>query len=353
MTEPLNLGPRAQVLKQPLLIVLGQLSGFTPFTPVAPTLCIDGVARFLGLDPDNLPFDNPKSKSNEGQGGGFRRQVVMASWLMKRCKTPLVLANPQGWALTEVGVGHARKAEEATRAPQSPQVAFVEVETAPDTPETQETISGPNLTAQWFERHLAPEGGEVQSLLWRMMFAGLSRRLRVSVRAGFIEDHLNSFVVRAIRRDSFARMLEGGEDIPYSKVVAYCVNSGRTDVRDMGTNPVCRELYGAQTERECGNSPPPAPKSLDTDGNILPPEEVSEGLNREFDTIWNRIEETFESRKPKYRERYTTVLAMRAKGYSVREIGEHLGLSRNRTSILIREARAILTAKGPVEDWLF
>jgi hypothetical protein len=218
-------------------------------------------------------------------------------------------------------------------------------------------VSGPkakkapaNATAKWLDQQLKFKKGEPERQLHRKMRITLSKRLPVSANTDQVEDHIQNFLLRMIRRDAFAKHLESGRCLPYSKVVAYCVNSGRTDARDMGKEPVCREMFGARTEKErrlraADTADPafgePTAGEWDTDGNIVPPNDIpmTEEEAGDFDALWSRIETIVYDRKPQAWERYTGLLAMKAQGYTIREIAEHEGVSRNRAASMLAEAR--------------
>lgn len=205
----------------------------------------------------------------------------------------------------------------------------------------------PNETAVWLGTHMTPPRGRQESDLYRMMRAALCKRLPVSANAGLVEDHIQNYMVRAIRRNALHKLIIPGREIPYSKVVAYCVNSGRTDARDMGTEPVCREMLGARTEKERKDMVGPQNRvaALDTDGNVIPEHaEVIDEARLDFDTIWDQIENVVHDHKPRAYKRYTGILAMRAKGFTTRDIAEAENVSRNRAASMLAEARKCVRA---------
>jgi len=223
------------------------------------------------------------------------------------------------------------------------------------------TSSG-NATSKWLDKHLKPAKGETESELYSKLKSALSWKLPVSASSGMIEDHVQNFLLRAIRRDSFAHLLEDGKDLPYAKVCAYCVNSGRTDARDMSTEPVCRELYGARTEKERKEYRPyngvvQGERVLDSDGNFISPENVTviDETASDFETIWSQIENVVHDHKPNAWERYSGILAMRAYGLNPSEIAQAEGVSRNRAASMLAEARRCVRssyAAGHLEGYL-
>lgn len=215
-------------------------------------------------------------------------------------------------------------------------------------------IATPNETSVWFDKHLTPPKGKAESDLMRMMKGAITKRLPVSARADLVEDHVHTYIMRAIRRNSYATVLRDGGCLPYSKVVSYCLNSGRTDARDMGTNPVCREMYGARTERERVNGvrvtdDSDTPHTLegrqcfDGDGNLVIPDmtdmTVKTGLD--FERVWGRVQEIVNSRLT-HGEQYIQVLVHRANGLNLQEIAETEGITRNRAATMLSTARRCL-----------
>lgn len=328
--------PLPHTLHDPLLQVLGRLSNHTANVPFDQQAVYRAVMVEVGVDPDSLPPTWAERGSN--------RQVKALDCVRSAVKSlrsavvPL-LQQPARcqWALTEAGEAEARNLNGvAARPADKPAPAF-----------KPKRRSGPNATSIWLGQHMNPNGQ-----LYAMMRGALAKRLPVSANADMLDDHIQNFVMRAIRRDSFAKRLEDGGDIPYSKVVSYAVNSGRTDARDMGTEPVCREMYGARTERERRDQRDGEPQfgntsgaSWDTDGNVVPDEEdnaVIDDTTADFDELWREIERTVEDHKPQAWQRYASILAMKARGFSTREIAQAEGVSRNRAASMLAEARRVV-----------
>ena len=337
--------PFPSQVHSPLLRVLGRVTSLTPNVFVECTSILDDVIREAGYDPLNLPTDWNRTKRSGG-GAGIDRNITLAFRYAHRRRNPaLTVRGPKVgmWGLTEAGVKAARDLGVA-----GPQSAC--------TPFEQPSCPGaPNETAGWLGKHLA---GGTGSDLYRMMRATLARRLPVSASADMLDDHIQNFMVRAIRRNSFRKLLQDSDRIPYSKIVAYCVNSGRTDARDMGSEPICREMLGARTEKErrknenadctedvIGIS---SNQSLDTDGNIVAPEGFQPGHDQsndiDFDTVWQRIENVVHGEKPRAWERYSGIIAMKARGLSTREIARAESVSRNRAASMLAEARRCVRA---------
>lgn len=304
--------PTPSFFYDPILRVLGRCTNLTPNIGHRLAAIVTAVLVEVGADP--LPVSWQR-KDAKGRVLGTEKPYWGVIQLADRSE-PLVVQTRKGeYGLTDAGVVRAK------------------VLLPPPKVE-------PNLTAKWFEKHLRkPE-------LAKLMRQALSKHLPVSARTGQIEDHLQEYFLRAIRRDAFAKMLAAGEDLPYSKVVAYCLNSGRTDARDAGTEPVCRTLYGARTEKERRLAPidpieVPEVKTVDTDGSIISGE-MTPDLDEQtlFEETWAGILRIVEEKKPHAFERYSAVVRMLyLEQLSVNDIAQRLGVSRNRATTIVAEAR--------------
>jgi hypothetical protein len=211
---------------------------------------------------------------------------------------------------------------------------------------------GPNVTARWFNEHLTPERGQAQSMLFNLMMAAIKRHLPGTYRAELVEDSIHTYIVRAIHRDAFAAKLQAGK-LTYGQVISYCVNSGRTDARNLGTDPVSRELLGARTEQERKTGrfmlDPEVPITMDTDGNPVLPDTAGDfTTDLDFERTWDRIEDIFHDLMPQAGDRYLKLLAWRAQGCSLAEIADKESVSRNRAAAMLAEARRCL--RGEAEE---
>jgi len=340
-----------------LLRVIGRLSGYRAEVPCPHGQIIRDVLAEIGVDIDNLP----PGWDARGTNGLIQapNRVRWAVKSMKGVKVPTISQPGKGlWALTAAGVDAACKLV-GVPVPNKPSSR---PQDGPTTSKRVSPQSAPNETAEWLGEHLA---GGTECDLYRMMRAALAKRLPVSANASLLDDHIQNFMLRVIRRNAFAKMLGNGGKVPYSKVVAYCVNSGRTDARDMGTEPVCREMLGARTERErreaanCEDGVPGIRPILDTDGNIVIPETsqpaYGEGDAIDFDIVWQQIENVVHDEKPHAWERYANILTMKARGFSTREIAHAEGVSRNRAASMLAEARRCVRtgyAEGNLEGFI-
>jgi hypothetical protein len=239
------------------------------------------------------------------------------------------------WALTPAGAAKAK----TLCGPSKP--VNKGAQAAPNQSKENTGGSTRNATSRWLEKHLAKG---TNSDLYRMMWAYLSRKLSLSAKTSMIDDHIQTFLLRLIHRDSLAKHLAGGQKVPYTKVVAYLGNSGRSDIRDMAQNPVCRELYGARSKRERADRSTSkkgmVSVSHDTDGNVVVSEEATIPQDPfDFEGIWSRIEDVVKQRKPAIWQQYVRILALKTQGYTIKEIATTLEVDPNRATSLLADAR--------------
>lgn len=358
--------PRPKMFYEPLLRVLGKLSDHRPEVSFSHDDVIDLVMRDIGVDPNNLPHGWDERGSNRQIKALDRVRWAVKS--MKGAKDPLIGQPNRGqWCLTPAGVEAARALNGVTKdAEGCGQGSSGGGSDEPvEGPEESFKSGGANETAGWLGQHASANGD-----LYKMARAALARRLPVSASSQMLDDHIQNWMMRAIERNALAKLI-AAEKVPYSKVVAYIVNSGRTDARDMGTDALCREMFGARTEKErkevrerrdegrdvqfedCAVS-----RGQDTDGNIIGPE-GSTSLDDEaldFDLVWRQIETVVQDRKPQAWQRYANILSMKAQEYSTREIAKAEGVSRNRAASMLAEARRCVRESyedGDLRGFLF
>ena len=325
--------PSAFHFVEPLITALGKATKFKSGVFVRGCSVLDDIIRGAGYDPKNLAqYGDPALgwRLSGWKPLGFRRRVQRTFWNARTCKNPLVTKGPETglWGLTEAGVARARL-----------------------------LTGGRNLTAEFLDRRLKATGGADGSLMG-LLRASVTKRLPRSASAGLVDEHLHNWFVRFIGRDSLRERLLRGQAVPDTLLATYAVRSGFTDIRKMGTDPVCRELYGARTEREReAQQRKRAPLSREDvtwkqEGSHLvvgdfrdtdTQDASQEFLDTvEFETLWANVERAVRTRKPKAWPRYLEVLRMRFEGFTVKEIAGVEGVSRYRASSIVSEARRCL-----------
>ena len=99
-----------------------------------------------------------------------------------------------------------------------------------------------NLTLLWFNQNWSDLQPRVRK--------HLAKHLEKSEQMGLSDDHINTFVERAIRRDSFHDHLAAGNKIYPSTLCNFVVRSAYTEMRGWGSDPACRAIRGAINERD-------------------------------------------------------------------------------------------------------
>jgi len=359
-----SLPPVLTIFIEPLLKVLGRKVNFKPGVFVNRKEVIHDAIREAGFDPDNLAQygDPDKGWKFSGQKPmGFQRRVWLAhrkcydqgkGWLPKG-QVPLTLkGKKRGYlALTEAG---AEKAKALC-----------------GTTEDDTGGSGGNLTADFLNKRLTDTGG-LDGTLYSLMKAAVRVKLPLSATIGIVDDHIQTCFMKLIQRDALRERILRGKNITDSHLATYAVRSGFTDIRRDGTEPVCREMYGAQTERERAKLREERARRQEENKDLYearPSTSIASGrrvtwdkddkdwktiadvedtqavdgdeamAKRAFDDLWERIEVVVRYKKPNAWKRYMTILRMVSNGWSVKEIAHAEGVSRNRAATLVAQAR--------------
>ena len=333
--------PKARIFASPLLRALGALTDHSlsalPRTKVMPE-----VLRLAGYDPANLPANWEVQSSNKQT-----KIHETLRWVARSMDTLITSPGRGQWALTPAGLDKAALLNGVTLAPDAKVVS----------PASKSTT--PNATSKWFTKNLRPGPGGTESALMSSMRKAVRRNLPLSDKRDIIDDHIHTFILRAVRRDSFAKRLAEGQTIPYSKVAAYCVNSGRSDARDMGTEPICREMMGARTDTERKalsqqdqNTRNRSTRNLNRVIQIptKSPSFMTESLADErdleaglkFESLWGEVVERVQKCKPGAWERYANLLLLKAQGYTTAEIARKEDVSCHRAAKMLAQARAMV-----------
>lgn len=95
-------------------------------------------------------------------------------------------------------------------------------------------------------RFIREKGGKLYPYLERY----LSKRIPRSAEQDEIPDHIQGYLLKAIKRDAWAKELSEKGSVDFSKIAYFCLRSSFSDMRAWGKNPGCRALKGALTETE-------------------------------------------------------------------------------------------------------
>lgn len=330
--------PSPRVFQEPLLTVLARSSSGCEYVEVTESV-VDDIIREAGYDPDALSQYGPPeagwhklgySRNRKGQPEGLARRITRAALSLATKRTiPLLHMlkdRKRLWKLTEAG----RKAVPDNR----------------------------NYTADFLAERMQ------HHRLYEKLVAAVSYKLPLSAKTGQAEDHVMQHITRMIERDSLRDAIVAGNPPSDGKLRSYVVNGGRNDIRDMGTNPVCRELYGARTDRERAelarafteeNQPrewPLKDKRLSwSDDGVHLLAEVSDDLDLaqaaedmlDFEMhLWPLITQTIEEAKPGADERYVEVAWDAFLDTPIKDAAEKFGVSEHRAASMRAEARRVL-----------
>ena len=303
---------------------------------------LDPIIKVAGFDPENLAQygDPAKGWRKEGRCSppGFYRQIHIAVRYLSqspKCKVKLCrFGDRRGWwGLTKEGSHQAA------------------------------ALNGPNITALHLENMFREVGGMQHSALYRILFAAIGRKLPVSQRADLVEDHIQQCVMLLIARDALRNRIEKGLSITPSAIAAFAINSAINDCRDMARNPICRELYGARTDKErktrqkveWGGEHTSCPLLSDTPANWnnenanstlmvdvaeVPDVTIDEWLD--FEAVFLEMQDAIQDRKPLAWQRYSGIVRMKVEGATTKDICVEEGVSRHRAATILAETRRVL-----------
>ena len=323
---PGQLSPPSKFFREPLMKSLGLMSDFKANVPVDVAAAVLATIKAAGFDPCKLP----EGMSRMGRTpAGVDRQITIEYRNLNRHHDrflyrddPLTVPG-QGrvWALPESGVKYALKYKPA------------------DEPKE-------NLTNKWLALH----GRNPK--LFRMVQYTLGKKLPLSAATGQVDDLMQEFFAALIRRDGLRKRILEGKEVTYTHVAAYAVNFARNQIRNNGTDPVQRQLYGARTEYErkhghAVDERAPADtwrvvQRVEDDGTVstdVVAREVGTDTEIDFSRVWPVVEQALYRKHPTDAESHLRVIKASAMGLSCSEIAQQEGVASSRISTILQEGR--------------
>lgn len=238
---------------------------------------------------------------------------------------------------------------------ETPDLQEAPIEVPPPTVTVAQTTPRPrpemNLTAQW----LAKNGRET----FAMLVSYLSQRLLVSQRLSLIEDHVQTFLLKLIEKDTLAPHLREGKTVQPSVLRWWVVQSAATELRGWGVDASLRTSRGAKTNRErkveAGEADPMVAQSEHTmverryeieNGQVAcdlydpyardAEEEAMASQHLEAARVIIRY------RIPNAASRYEQVLDCMLAGMKPSEMASYVGVSRHRMAAMISRIREVI-----------
>jgi DNA-directed RNA polymerase specialized sigma24 family protein len=213
----------------PVVYLLGKVSGFKPYVGVPPEKITEDVLRLVGIDPEEAPKELAESRQRSVHAAWYHQTRQFRPGESAFCGKP-IRGNPDDWSLTAIGVARAKELS----------LLF--------DGQLSQLSAGPNLTATWI--------GDRYDLLVSRITKHLNRKMPRSVEFGKIDDHIHDFFANKIANDGFRKALESGRNLPPSTVAFFARRSAYSDLRDEGREPVCRVFHGALTKNEIEDHSP-------------------------------------------------------------------------------------------------
>ena len=234
--------PKESLFYQPIVYLIGRLSGFKPYVGVDHKKIRNDVLRLTGLtlieDEDGTPTHATdgesawvlKSASSKARDGLYR--ICHFAWYHQtrqyRPESEALCAKPVNgargeWALTAIGVKEAKRLREIYEG-------------------KIQLSSGPNVTAQFI--------GDNFDRLYGRATLHVRRKLPRSEMFDKVDDHVMNWIDRVIQRDGLRSRIEANKSIAPSQVCAWARRGAYTDIRNEGREPVARVFHGALTPKE-------------------------------------------------------------------------------------------------------
>ncbi len=355
--------PKYSFFTEPVLRVLGRRTLYQPNVIIKLDDALrDEVLTEAGFDPAKLP-DHWVATRKSKTPAGIDTNVTTAYRFLhhdthqgRHGQAWALRLGRNKWALSELGVVEAKRLDKLKAKTEAKAKA-----------KAKRQPNKANATSLWLTKHLTPEPGSAESKLMRMMKAAVAKKCPVSASMDQVEDHVQQCFLRLIRRDSLRKRLEDGCNITYTHIATYAVRSAYTDVRDAGTEPLCREMFGARTEKERRDKAEAAKKKEQPMAVFARTENVVINAQRElvdvtdpsasvaevlaervsFEKMWGRLQDAMKVAKPHAYGRYIGILKMQIlEGCSVKEIAEVEGVSPYRAQTMLQEARRAVRSAG-------
>lgn len=218
---------------------------------------------------------------------------------------------------------------------------------------------GKNATSKFLDKRIRDTGG-LRGSFMSVLKAAVISKLPVSNTVGMVEDHIQNCFMRLVQRDSLRDRLAAGHRITDQQIAMFAVRAGYTDIRDSGTDPVCRELFGARTERERerGVVTQPitdprvvwaSPDSDEAPGTWIDIADTAANQEDEmqFAQIWQRLEGAIRKHKQSpAADRYIGILRAKVDGNTVNDIADEEDVSNFRATSMMAEIRRVLRMEG-------
>jgi len=341
--------PTAALLLAPLLHALGEASNYQVRVVVPTSLAVscttkggahdpfaDSVLRAAGYTPE-IPESLPRPIHGRTPDGMYKliwyaMRNYSAEFLAYRPKksVPLFSKTAKGWCLTEPGVALA---------------VYVRDHFAQD---------NRNATGIWFDGQM--KLGLNERVLNKLT---LNPKLGLDRQASEIRDRWHDFIAVSIRRDALHSWLVRGDAPTERQLIEWTLRKAISTFRSNGQDALLRHSRGSMTMSERQNGVAhrdsrivsdfiEVPQGFDDNGApeatvLVQKADVERDLHSlALDEGMERLRDAIRRTKPGAPDRYVRVFDRMCEGYSVKEIGDFEGVSRNRAASLMADTRMAL-----------
>lgn len=323
----------------------------------------DEVLRLSGFNPDDessLPFTLWGSTSEALYEQIFRAvEERTMRWHENHPSDTLPLyreADTGGVSLTEYGVAAATKLHDAFNTPQVKKDCHGNVMIDPRTGDALVERRFGNVTAVWLDAQC--QEGLVETMVERLMH---DSQLGPEQATGLLLDHVQDYMLKVIRCDSFRSWLERGDAPRIGQLCEWAKRKACSTFRKRSRDVHGRHRFGARTEKERAEGGPltatlqvspytVAITGKDTDETPLETNRVivdpvtaqimEHTVHGEIGM--QRVREAIRRRKSRNPDRFVALFDLMVAGHTVAEIGEEMGVSRNRAANLMAALRTAI-----------
>ena len=243
--------PKPKDLYRGLMISLGWATNFTPGVEILNETIFLNTLRASGIDPDTVPEHLLYPTKGRACKDHTCWRVFLHAFRYQKDAAqhdePNVRVRQEQrsfWCMTDWGVKYVQ----SLKLDEGEWGKISDLFSSRECVDTRKDPDAVNLTLQWFETE------------WPKMEKDVIRRLSQSKQLNrstdmlLIEDHVHSYILRALRNNSFYKDLKAGNHIPPSKIITYILNSAYTEMRGWGKDASCVAIRGATSathRRKC------------------------------------------------------------------------------------------------------
>lgn len=324
----------------------------------------DEILRVAGFDPKVIAETSvPRRLWGSTSPVSMYRQINYAFqmneaswWEHRKHQTHLPMYRGSmsgGYVLTEYGVAIAKTLHQYFNVPDPLAEDDTLIDPMTGKPVTREAPHG-NVTSIWLDAQC--RGGLIDKMVDRLSQAP---ELKMERSTDHILDHIQTFLTASIRTDAFATWLERGDAPLLSQLCNWTKRKAISEFRKRSRDAHGRERYGALTKKErddggvMADAVMPSEYTLGYEGGDADDADSMESSRVIVDPLtaqmmehavqgevgMARVYDAIRRMKSGNPERFVQLFDLMAQQHSVQEIGDKMGVTRNRAANLMATLR--------------